>query len=380
MNQENIPAAQVAFMDFKKYREHEWFRFLFILLILLSGTYILSHIFARRDAGYEYERLDEKQKQHIHTIYFDKADPSEKIADSALRLKSQKALSFIQNQFNNKVDKDQIKRILPDLITTPPLEAISYLSILRFRVQSYFWLVGPEVYFEIIFWSLFGVLANILFNLGLVSRNSTTDPENPRTVFDSTEIPSQFAKFLYAPLCTLILVLGYNYFNDQNIVDISSSKGVIVFSFIGGYYSSRVIAFMDRLKDVVLPVGGTADMQVQTKAGPALVRNITIDLHPDPGTIPAEQLSGIAEIGMGGATVVLENDETGEVISADRSGEDQSALFSVASVVPGKYTIKASWSNEVGDEPVSLEAEQKEEIKNSDTALVVLMKKAQGEG
>ncbi|MEI6947404.1 hypothetical protein V9K67_09450 [Paraflavisolibacter sp. H34] len=380
MNHETKPVAPAAFMEFKKYREHEWFRLLFIFLTALGLLYIYSHVVIHKDAGYEYERLDKGQLQHINTIYLDSVNQAEEAPDGILRRKSEKVISYIQNQFNNKVDPLQISRIRPDLYAARQLEAISYLGTLRLRVQSYFWLVGPEVYFEIIFWSLFGVLASILFNLGMVGRNSTTEPGNARTIFDSSEIPYQFAKLLYAPLCTLSIVLGYNFFNDQNIVDISSSKGVIVFAFLGGFYSSRLIAFMDRLKEVILPVSGTTDLQVNKQTAPVLLRNITLDLQPDPATLPAEQLSSIAEIGLGSATVVLEHEETGEVVPAERAGEDQAAIFSVTSLKPGKYTIKASWSKEVDEEPLTLEAEQREEIKNGDMTLVVLMKRAPGEG
>ncbi|UOE50859.1 hypothetical protein MTO98_07185 [Mucilaginibacter sp. SMC90] len=56
------------------------------------------------------------------------------------------------------------------------------------------------------------------------------------------------------------MILDYNYFCNQNIVDISYSKGVIVFAFVCGFYGSRVIALMDRLKEVLLPNCGTSSL------------------------------------------------------------------------------------------------------------------------
>jgi hypothetical protein len=59
----------------------------------------------------------------------------------------------------------------------------------------------------------------------------------------------------YAPVCALVLVLGYNLLNtDSKMTDISIGKGLVLFSFICGFFSGRVIKFIDRLKDLVLPI------------------------------------------------------------------------------------------------------------------------------
>jgi hypothetical protein len=94
--------------------------------------------------------------------------------------KCERVLYYIRNEFNDKVDKTQIDTIQPYLCSAPVLEAISFLSNVRLRVQSYFWLIGPTIYFEIIFWALFGVLGSLLFNLGLVYAARTTVSGNPR--------------------------------------------------------------------------------------------------------------------------------------------------------------------------------------------------------
>jgi hypothetical protein len=407
----NTTKGKYGFWDFKKYQEHEWFRFLIILMTAIGGAYLAAHLVMdtiNEKAGYEYERLDPRQLQHINTIYFDtlniaaqqdlepqldnqqeNQDSAQQSANQRIRrarkvnsdsLKCDRVLFYIQHEFNGKVDPEQLEAIRPYLSTARPLEAISFLATIRLQVRSYFWLTGPEVYFEIIFWSWFGVICSILFNLGMVAKNTTTDPKNPHTVFDSSEIPHQVAKLIYAPLCTLIIVLGYNYFSDQNIVDISSSKGLIVFAFIGGFYSARLIAFLDRLKEVILPSQSTSELPVQKVPGQALLQNITLELELDEGTMPAELISDIAEIGLSEAVVSLENNENGDVIPAVKTSEDQSFTFQVNNLKPGKYTITASWSKEVNGEPVNLAATQTEQLLHSDITIRVLLKKAEGEG
>ncbi|NEU08638.1 hypothetical protein GZH53_09975 [Flavihumibacter sp. R14] len=286
-----------SFWDFKLYEEGEWFRFLSKSLLLLVGIYLVLH-WSFRGADhygdtnfkldYEYAKLDDRQKQIVNRIYFDSLNKNTNESNTDAQkgkgdtlvtgkpgppvgtirevknkiIKSSippavKALTFLKNEFNNKIDSTQLDSMQSYLLTASNLDAVSYLSEARLQVKSYFWLTGPAVYFEIIFWSLFGVLSSLLFNLSLVARNRSEDELHPRVEFDSNEIPYQVAKLLYAPFCSLILILGYNYFKDANIADISSSKGVIVFAFISGFYSARVIAFLDRLKEVLLPPGKT---------------------------------------------------------------------------------------------------------------------------
>lgn len=393
-----------GFWEFKKYGESEWFKFQIITLIALALLYLLLHfvwVWVNKDAGYEYKKLDKDQLQQINIIYFDAANrngagapverdssaaisqdapPQRQALDTNMRLRSQRAIDYIYNQFNDKVDSAQIAGIRLYLYSSLPVEAVSFLGNVRFRVKSYFWLVGPEVYFEIIFWSWFGVIASLLFNLSVIIRKRTDDPNNPKSVFDSSEIPYQVAKFFYAPLATLAIVLGYNFFSDQNIADISSSKGVIVFAFIGGFYCSRLIAFLDRLKEVLLPVSGSADAPAQNPSTAPLLQNIKLDLELDEETIPAEMINDLAEGGFDGATVTLQHDETGEIVTAEKPVEDQASTFTVASIKPGSYTIKALLSKEVNGQPINLHAEQKEELKTSESVVTVLLKKDKDEG
>lgn len=416
MATEEVKTA-IRLWDFKRYSEQKWFNTLILTTIITGAAYLLLHVVVKEDQGFEYELLDEDQIQHITSIYYEDKknqepqmakgqqenvdtlarmgeaavvpvqfkDPVGKFAVQGQRDKSKKlaqdaqVLRYINLQFANKVYPAQMDSIRDYLRYASEQESINALDQTRFRVESYFWLIGPAVYFEIMFWSWFGVLASILFSLGMVARNSTTDTGNPLSVFDASEIPSQIAKMVYAPLCTLAIVLGYNFFNDQNIVDISSSKGVIVFAFVGGFFSSRLVAFMERLKELIMPLSGTTDLK-PNKAAPLVLQNVPVKIQLDEASIPAEQRTEIAETGLSGTAIVFENEVTGEKVEAVNSGEDQSPAFSVSGLKAGTYTVKAAWSGQVADTPMSLESVQTVDLRSADVPVEIILKKAEGAG
>ena len=379
----NMKNKSGNFWDLQGYQDRKWFGTVTIGLILLISLYILLHFFINKN-GFEFAKLDEKQIQQINKIYFNdsvninKVKPTEKkvtdtnktkpttpikilTTEDSLRIKDslskisvslskkpdscncdtlkkyERALVYLKSEFQ-KIDEDQIKGFKEYLQCANPLEATSFLSNLRLRVVSYFWLKGPSAYFEIIFWTLFGVLCNILFSLGIVTRSRTNNPEDPSTYFDSSEIPSQVAKLFYAPLCTLIIVFGYNYFTSQSLADISSSKGVIVFAFVGGFYSERLIAFLDRLKDVLLPNSGKADVP-ETKQ--AALRNAVIQLIK-PIPLPTDAIDPFATVDLSTAMVVLTYLQTSEKIIVKNIDKSQPSLFIADFIKPGLYKAEVT--------------------------------------
>lgn len=362
------------FWNLQGYQDKKWFGTVAIGLIILITGYIILHFFNIAN-GYEYAKLDEKQIQQINKIYFNDSvninkikEPGKKASDSVYKVKQsipsnlfaredsiennkdsvskrndfcncdslkkyERALEYLNSEF--QIDPQQIVKFREYLKYANPLEATSFLFNLKLRVESYFWLKGPSTYFEIIFWTLFGVLCNILFSLGMVTRKRTHNPSDPSTYFDSSEIPSQVAKLFYAPLCTLIIVLGYNYFTSQSLADISSSKGVIVFAFVGGFYSERLIAFLDRLKDVLLPNSGKADIP-ETKQ--AALKNALIQLKPTP-VVDAPDPFAIADLST--AIVTLTYLQTCETIIAKNIDTSQPSLFIADYIKTGLYKVEA---------------------------------------
>ncbi len=390
--------------NFKQYKEHEWFGRLIILLLFIVAAYLLAHLIEKinydGESSYEYSRLDEGQKSHLNKLYFDtaslnalygnlhqKADSPRSVPCCTITDYSKlhnKALDYIVIQLNHKIYPPQFDTLRKYLKSSSPMEGFTLLTETRFKLQSNFWLVGPAVYWEIVFWSWFGVLSSIIFNLALIGLKRTTDPQNPATEFDSSEIPHQIAKMLYAPLCTLIIVFGYNFFQNQNVVDIDSSKGVIVFAFIGGFYSSRLVAFLDRLKELVLPSSSTSIVQSRvntptttTSTTAAEIQNLKVKVSLDPSVTEVEK-EAILKAGIKDVKLILEDKITKEKIIATNPSGDNPVEFTIPKIKVGTYIISANWMKEIEQDFILLTAATEQEIRNADKPIDVLMKVVAG--
>lgn len=387
------------FWNFKAYEESVWFKKLVITLVGLGIIYVFLHLitdsfFTKYE--YEYVKLDKDQMQQINRIYFDSSKrdtsllknttvnlDSLKLGDTIINAnnqvkkyhgidtsncnectKEQKVICFLWNEFNHKLDSAQMNNISQYLNCSTGTEATNFLLNQRFQIKSYFWLTGPLVYWEIIFWSWFGVICSILFNLGVISKNSTTNPQDPTTYFDSSEIPSQVAKLLYAPACTLAIVLGYNFFNGDNLVDINSSKGVLVFAFIGGFYSSRLISFLDRLKEILLPISSTAGKGIDNPP----LKNIVVQLQLDTTVVNLwDSLKG----DLNSLKVTLQEEQSTQQAIALPIDTNQWPLFIFDFVKPGTYSVEASWTTKQNDQVINLKAQQKVEMRNTDQSVTL---------
>jgi len=399
-----MTAKKNGMWDFRSYDEKTWFRFLVIKVILCGIFYLGLHLLlSSHNYNYEYDKLNQDQMQFINRIYIDSINNSKpnnkpdspklvnqekksqtlsiqptvatpstpnkptvgstniltpkaplntatktRTSDSKpcpciQKILCDRVMEYLKNTFDDKLDSAQAVEIKCFLCKSSPQEATAFLNGTRFKVRSYFWLIGPCVYLEVIFWAVFGVLSSLLFNLGVVSSNATTDLGNPRSQFDNSEIFGQVAKILYAPICTLAVVLGYNFFKDQNIVDISSSKGVIVFAFIGGFYSSRLISLMDRLKDVLMPNSGTTSLpitNIATTPTGATIDKLMVQLALDKG-VDAGIVTAIGSQGLNNAIVKMTATNSSTNYSGSRQASDPTGIFTFSSVQPGNYIINA---------------------------------------
>ena len=419
-----MDTVKKSFWDFKAYEENEWFSKLVKVLILIGTTYIIMHFLVNwicPKLDYEYVRLDKEQMQQISMIYLDtahKADSTIKKGDSievtnnqeklqnlktdtlkkdtpvivknikdekikkAINhnrinkykisdscdctecTKEERVMCYLWNEFNQKLHTSQLQSIAQYLNCASTTEATNFLSKARFKVQSYFWLIGPLVYLEIIFWTWFGVICSLLFNLGVISKNSTTNPTDPTTYYDSSEVPSQVAKLMYAPACTLAIILGYNFFTDQNVVDISSSKGVLVFAFIGGFYSSRLIAFLDKLKEILLPVNSTSGTQADVPA----LKNIVVQVQLDESM---KVLWDSLKVDLSSLKVTLQKEGSTQQAVALNIDPNQWPLFIFDFIKRGNYIIEALWNTKHDDQVINLQAKQKIEMKGSDQSVTL---------
>lgn len=237
------------------------------------------------------------------------------------------------------VQLHHIKKILRRL----PVEVcVSFLLEQHFRVRSYFWLIGGPAYWEVIFWSMFGVLASLLYAVSTATRE-----ENTESSYKPTDIAYQFAKLLYAPLATLVIIFAYHIIGSDNnsMVDIEAGKGMLFFSFIAGFYSGRLMMFLERLKDILLPFD-SAKPQSEPKTTPKpepTPNDVVVAVRVNPTAIDSEKLSDINEKFLDRTTLTLTRD--GVVVHQFEKNEgDQEGDFIARQVKPGTYLLRASLS------------------------------------
>jgi hypothetical protein len=167
---------------------------------------------------------------------------------------------FLRNAFKLDADDEifnaQLKDIRPTLMELNALDVIGFVSGYKFKVGSYFWLTGNNLYWEAVLWSLIGVFTSLIYYVskanGVLLGGQPDDDIGP---FDRSQISGQVAKMFYAPVVTAVVVLGFSLvlIQKQVGVDISVNHGLIIFSFIAGFYSGRLMKLLDKLKTAVFP-------------------------------------------------------------------------------------------------------------------------------
>jgi hypothetical protein len=366
-----MKTVKAAFWDFKGYDEKRWFRFLSLNLIILAILYVGGHIYSNfcgQKYNYEYDSISKEKMTFINQITVDATITNPKVRVSKL-------MQYMDNIFNYKLEKGQRRKIENFLLSAKPTEIISYLTNTRFKVESYFWLIGPFVYLEIVFCAVFGVLSSLLFNMGHIIKNSTTDLADPRTTFDPSEVPYQVAKLLYAPICTLAVILGYNFFKDENIADISSSKGVIAFAFICGFYSGRLIALMDRLKEVLLPTEANPTAAKSNNSNLAPIKNLSVRVTCDQTQLTDQEIGIMGANWLNNTEVQMAAINSETPFKATRAATDPLGVFTISNFFPGIYKITARYKKEEGGVKVELSGSVTGPIKSDNGPIDLVLKK-----
>jgi hypothetical protein len=253
-----------------------WFVLLILLLLISIGAYLYTH--NNFGKGYQLAQFSSAHIDQLNRILYNAsltAAPAPqrdtaRVADTSLpdslrrvvqsaepqpvtmqicddTCKINKALLYVRTEFDNRLQQDQEDVIKAYISTFSAQEVGSYLAQLKLKVRSYFWLSGPFMYLEMIFWVIFGVICSNLFALGNLGRTRGF------TAFDSREVPYQAAQFFYGPFCTIMLILAYNYIRHKDVIEVHATEGMIVFSFIAGLFSGRMMSFLERFKDALLP-------------------------------------------------------------------------------------------------------------------------------
>lgn len=110
------------------------------------------------------------------------------------------------------------------------------------------WFEG-YIWVDVIFFSLFGVLTNLAYAAAKHVREKD---------FDKTQKGWYISKIVQAPFITLAVVLILRNMSVEAInmkIDLrnSSRQVIIAVSYIMGYFSRRTLAYLERIKDWIMP-------------------------------------------------------------------------------------------------------------------------------
>ena len=363
-----------------------WLLFLCVCQLVLVFIYIGLH---KGKTGNEYIQLDKKQAEVINgilLIYTDTEQPTSilvldttdpiKLANyikyKNTRVARTKALMrFLETEYDSDIDVLEKEKIEEASNEYNSRDVGIYFSKLKIKVHSYFWLSEGKAYFETILWCLLGVFTSLIFYVGI-----KTTPTDPDESFDINEISNQVAKMFYAPITTLVLVIGYHFIrgNDDNMIDISVNKGVILFSFLAGFYSGRVMKLLDKIKDLILPLtmvdkGGTINATKKAR--------IWVQLSLSASMAGTQEGADITESGFNAAVVTLTPLAGGEAITLNPPTEDQDDTFMADQIIFGEYKLEASYAHKDarGHSIINLEGGKKIAINDTNESFSVVMEK-----
>lgn len=399
----------------------KWFSLLIMVLLAWFGIYIISHA-QSGIPGYEYTRFTTAEVRQINRILttesvaaplqrtiqpatlidtdasmtippdVNEGAPSIQTTGCDINCRTDKALAYIASEYDNNIAPAQLQSIRQYISTYSPQEMGVFLADYKLKVRSYFWLSGPMLYAEIIFWVVAGVLCSLIFSVGLSFRHTQ------QTGYENKDILYQVAKIFYAPFITLILVLTYNYFKENTTLNANLGQGVLVFGFLAGLYSGRFMNFLNNLKHLILPGSDIATTMTPAMAMPQQVPvtpimpvevpagrhtdekheeealavdstgnlNINGKLKPKPsedGLIDVEveiKLDGstmfddekdqLLRKGFNKAIVTLHNVNGRDIIPARKSGDG--SIFIASGVKPGIYIVRATLSQRMNDDQI----------------------------
>lgn len=367
----------LQFLQAKTWSGRGWLFMLCFLLLAVITIYLLSHSLW---PGKQYVQLDKQQLLSINK-YLNANNKT----DSVIYFRKERdayLLAFLQTEMHQQLDKKELGATMNLVAQMNNEIAVDYFAGKKFLAHSIFWLTGNRAYIEALLWSLMGVLVSLIYYVSIANTKSlnTAGTEDSGS-FDPAEISGQVAKMFYAPACTIVLVLGYQYMSDSNnsMIDISVNNGLIVFSFIAGFFSGRVMRFLDRLKDLILPFGtATQTTGSQTSAS---VADVVVSLDLAESVAQGEYGASIAEAGFNAAIVSLIPVKGGEAIELMNPPDDQADSFIGKQIPYGNYTLQAALSyKNNNDTIINLCAMKEVEIKSATETINLLLDKTEAEG
>lgn len=230
--------------NLSKITKKQWLIWASVIAAILVLTYTLLHSFL-------YQKIGEKTHQLSKTEFAAVTS----ITQSDTTASPTRAQYRVQDYLFRIMDIKNPEAVT-NMIKTQGVKDISYLSTYPFRVKSYFWLTDYWVLLEVIFWSLFGLTANLMYS---VTRTREEDVDGDGVmdkpeVFDANRIPEHFGKFWYTPIISVVLFLSIDYLTASGEVsETPEGTYVVVFAFILGFFSRRTVALLRKLKDLFFP-------------------------------------------------------------------------------------------------------------------------------
>ena len=377
----------LSFFKAKTWSGAGWLLTLCVLLVFIAMIYIALHLYYR---GTDHKKLDNMQLLNIDNVLAVYPDPdSAQLAskDAAVKKvvlakreeRDHALFNFLRNEYDGRIDEYRLKRMDGLLISLSNKDTKAYLTGTEIIVNDFFWFVGTGTYAEVLFWALIGVLVSLIYYVSIANRQALKVAGDADTgPFDPAEISGQVSKMFYAPVCALVLVLGYNLLSGSNskMTDISIGKGLLLFSFISGFFSGRVMKFIDGLKDLVLPLSGT-DNTVTDNSDKTVEKtaDITIDLQLAQAMLSAPEAADIIDSGFNAAIVTLKP-ETGDSITLDKPADDQSSEFTATQVPQGKYTLHATMAFKNSAGIINLEANKDIQVTDANKVFQLDLDKA----
>lgn len=246
-----------------------WYFVAIYTLLLLIIIYVVSHIYI---PGAEIVKLSKQELTDINLILFGtQGDSALSEGASPFGLDSSHASDSLRKAtvYNYifsvrgplcKNDSIGLRKHFEDFSTTQFAMVIANFPI---RVKSYFWLtegngkplarycgnLEGSVYLEIVFWTWFGLIASLLYSVSEALQTSD---------FDRKQIGIHISKFFYSPIISLVIYFSINRLVSDGATSMAEfSHGTIVLAFILGFFSRRAIELIDKVKELILPLGTT---------------------------------------------------------------------------------------------------------------------------
>jgi hypothetical protein len=287
-----------------------WLRQVIILVSVLVIMYSILHLIFHD--GRRLISLNPTQLSDIGTL----------INNDTLRDKNA-TINKIDKYLKNTIETPVISNLFEILKPYSPNEYIIVLTSTKIKLSSFFWLTGKLQAVEIVFWSVFGVLASLLYTGSEAMRHSD---------FNSKEVAVHIAKLFYAPLCTIVIILSINALTSNGDVSIEQFQyWLIVLSFILGFFSGRTIELLNKIKDLILPLGKVSESSKEEK----------IEIEGKISLSPTIQAGTNIDITKTAVKIFSMNDPSSNDIGNPNA--DGSFLFS--GLKTGDYVIKAEYKN-----------------------------------